>query len=442
MVENVGEAPAPQNQAQAGTPFALNPGHALSGQLDFSTTEGRKLYSYATASIYGSSEDHFDCSASGLHSFLKELGRRARQYGWDISVCEVPKAINDQGGESLVNLITNHGELTLEQIQAFEKTYIFGQSRAAQDTHMLYHCIMNSLSKAGKEKVHLWESDYMIKEAAPSNRKLESGPALLKVVLRESHLDTKATVSSIRENLTDLPHYIGTVSFDIEKFNSHVMMLMEGLRARGEKSDDLLNNLFKAYGAVQDTDFTSYIKRLNDRYLEEVQEFTPEELMGYASNKYKTLVLQNKWNAPSPEQEQIQALQAKLSKLEKARRIGNERKGGKHGGGGKGKKGGDKNGKKRSADKELPKWMYQRPKDSELKKPRTYEGKEWYYCSHETGGKCDGIYRRHKPGECRGTGKQNPYKHGGNNGDKNPSKKIKVEQAIANLSDDESVGSN
>lgn len=86
--------------------------------------------------------------------------------------------------------------------------------------------------------------------------------------------------------------------------------------------------------------------------------------------------------------------------------------------------------------------MFQRPSDSELKKPKTYDGKPWYYCSHETGGKCDGIFRRHKPEDCRGTGGSNPHK--GNTDKPSPTKRLKVEQALAALSvddDDSSVRS-
>ena len=47
--------------------------------------------------------------------------------------------------------------------------------------------------------------------------------------------------------------------------------------------------------------------------------------------------------------------------------------------------------------KEKPKWMYERPSDAELKKPKKWNGNDWWYCSAETGGKCDGVYHIHKP---------------------------------------------
>jgi hypothetical protein len=51
--------------------FALNPGQALDGIIDYTTTEGRKLYNSATARL---DEELFDCNADGLYiSFYSRL---------------------------------------------------------------------------------------------------------------------------------------------------------------------------------------------------------------------------------------------------------------------------------------------------------------------------------------------------------------------------------
>lgn len=46
--------------------------------------------------------------------------------------------------------------------------------------------------------------------------------------------------------------------------------------------------------------------------------------------------------------------------------------------------------------------MFKAPPESEFHKPREWNGKEWWFCGKETGGKCNGEYRRHKPSECKG----------------------------------------
>ena len=62
-----------------------------------------------------------------------------------------------------MNLLNNHGELDLEDVLRFEKSYINSPTRAAQDTNMLYHCLIISLSKVRNTKVMVWEYQYKIK---------------------------------------------------------------------------------------------------------------------------------------------------------------------------------------------------------------------------------------------------------------------------------------
>ena len=85
---------------------------------------------------------------------------------------------------------------------------------------------MNSLTQAWKAKVRLW-SDQLILNGR------ESGILLLKIIIRESHLDTNATTNSIRTQLSNLDEYITTIGCDIIKCNEHVKRLLEKLKARG-----------------------------------------------------------------------------------------------------------------------------------------------------------------------------------------------------------------
>lgn len=70
-------------------------------------------------------------------------------------------------------------------------------------------------------------------------------------------------------------------------------------------------------------------------------------------------------------------------------------------------------------------WMTTKPPKDKLLKPRMQDGKEWWWCSEETGGKCQGIYRRHKPADCRGVAKK---KEG--EGKKPSTKKLKLAKAL------------
>ena len=86
------------------------------------------------------------------------------------------------------------------------------------------------------------------------------------------------------------------------------------LKVRGGVTHDLLTNLWKAYSSVQDSAFVSYIQRKRDAY-DEGEGINVEKLMKQAENKFKTLVLQEKWNSKTKEQYQIISLTATINKL-------------------------------------------------------------------------------------------------------------------------------
>jgi hypothetical protein len=59
-------------------------------------------------------------------------------------------------------LIDNYGVVSLAQIRASEETYLAGKKDAAQDTYMLWKCLMNSTFKEGKLKILIWKNQYTI----------------------------------------------------------------------------------------------------------------------------------------------------------------------------------------------------------------------------------------------------------------------------------------
>ena len=292
---------------QAPPPFALHPADAIQAVIDLITRKGIKLYQNATRSFYSDPEDFFNCEAPGLYGFLKEVEGRASRFGWRDVILEIPNDIaNPLGGTR--NLLTHYGELSLEHLRDWETTCIHGVSRATQDTAHLHLCLMNSLTQAGKDKVRLW-SDQVILNGR------ESGILLLKVIIRESHLDTNATMNSIRTQLSNLDEYITTIRCNIIKFNKHVKCLIEQLNAHGSETQDLLNYLFKAYVSVKDVRFVDYINEKLSQY-EEGELMEADQLMTLTANKCKNMMIQNQWEAPSLHDTTIQALESKVEKLQ------------------------------------------------------------------------------------------------------------------------------
>ena len=223
---------------------------------------------------------------------------------------------------------------------------------------------MNSLTQARNDKVRLWSDQFILNGR-------ESGILLLKVIIRESHLDTNATTNSIRTQLSNLDEYITTIGCDIIKFNEHVKCLLEQLNARGGETQDLLTNLFKAYVSVKDVCFVDYINEKLSRY-EEGELMEADQLMTLTANKYKNMMIKNQWEAPSPHDATI-------------------------------------------IKPTHPKWLTNNEKLQKGQQSHTmvWNGNKWYWCSKETGGKCEGRWVRHSPSSCEGKAFRGLNKKGG-----------------------------
>ena len=53
---------------------------------------------------------------------------------------------------------------------------------------------------------------------------------------------------------------------------------------------------------------------------------------------------------------------------------------------------------------QCPKWLTNNEKlqKGQLSRIRVWNGNKWYWCSKETGGKCEGQWVRHPPESCEG----------------------------------------
>ena len=267
--------------------FALTPGQYRDNQvIDYSDLTNTKLFSKATASL----EQDFDLKAASLRVFLKNLNQRGDSYGWG-DILQIPDDIEaDEDDQELIHLVHQHGRLSLQQVRAHAATYVRTETRAAQDSYMLAMCILNTLTESAKATVALYKDDYMF-------GKIYNGTCLLKVVIRESYIDTKTTIRIIRNKLENLNKYIVEVDSDIVKFNVHVDELLKELHSRGATTNDLLSNLFGAYAEASDKNFVKYIQ--GKKYDDGEGNITAKSLMSYASTKYKIMVECELWNAPT-----------------------------------------------------------------------------------------------------------------------------------------------
>jgi hypothetical protein len=139
---------------------------------------------------------------------------------------------------------------------------------------------------------------------------------LFKIIMQKAVVDTHATSSFFCKNLTSLDVYIMMIDSNIKHFNQYVNINHAGLQAQGEKTDDLIINLFKAYLNVMDQNFVEYMKKKKDDYYDKgTTIMEPETLMTHALNKYHILVQEHKWKAMSPQDEHLMALKAQYEQL-------------------------------------------------------------------------------------------------------------------------------
>jgi hypothetical protein len=395
---------------QGPVPFARNPSQLTNGILNYATSEGVKLYNRNTSRLY---PEGFNAEPETCRVFLGYIVWRANEASWFGSVLEVP--LDLLVPDETLNLVTQHAMIPLSAIKAHAETYIDGENRAAQDSHQIYQCVMNTLTPAGFSKIMDKTEDYMV-------HGIPSGPCLLKVIISTAIVDTNASVRMLRGVLSNLDMHMKLCRSNIVEFNALVQSTRAQLRAHGFESSELLENLFKGYKSATDKNFREYIERKEEQS-DEGERLTPKALMELAETKFKVRSEASLWNAPDPVEEKIIALSAELlafqamdpEKEKKPAARANKKK-----------KGGEK-----------PAWMLVPPGEGEplLK---WVSGKDFTWCTTHN------AWGRHTQAKCEGLGvRQSPPRQPPSSGAStpaNPSRQLRIMQALQAVlnEDDES----
>jgi hypothetical protein len=392
------------------TKAARNPVEAITGDLDLTSKHHISIYKAGAASMYPG-EEKFDAESATMRIFIQGCQARGHRYGWDKRDLSANSDPNKQGifyvptKSGYVNIVKNYAKLSMKKIERYEKAYILEGNRKSQDNSMFHEAMMNSLTAKASVRIRNHEEEYTI-DGEPS------ALLLFKVIIRESHVDSGATAHQIRRQMASVSQLMSKYQWNIINFNEAVRELVSRLEARGEKSQDLLMHLFTAYLTCKDNTFIDYIKvKQREFYDGKLRRYTAQALMSHAEEEYKRLLMEGIWEAPSQQEEKIIAMVTEIAA--KSKKVGsNDRGKGKFKTYQKGK-GGKKNDKKyqRIPDEELRKPP---PKDK-MHAPRVMNGKEFWWCHPDTGGKCDGWWRRHKP-----TGGDDPCRGAGMKGRKHP----------------------
>ena len=115
----------------------------------------------------------------------------------------------------------------MDGITMHTSLYMEDKDRRSQDNSMLFHALKSSLSEKATSKVNMYEQEYIIDNYC-------SGVHLLRVIIRESNVDTPETIRNIRSKLRSLDTYMEEMQDDnIEQFNNYVKTLVNSLNERG-----------------------------------------------------------------------------------------------------------------------------------------------------------------------------------------------------------------
>ena len=245
--------------------FSLTSAQNINAVLDFTEKSHRAIYDKATAPL---PINAFDCTHSQLVDFMSALSKKADDFGWTDRILKIPLTLPENATTEYINMLTNHAQISIDLIRAYELSYVDSQTRERQDMHCLYTCIMDSLSQEGRAKVLTEKEKYSI-PSDPTDDDSDpalSGNLLLKVVLMKSIVDNRSGAFAIRMRLTELSELIVKLDYNIEKFNQQVKTLTADLSLRGETSDDLDYHLMRAYSTVPIKEWESFADRLKDDY--------------------------------------------------------------------------------------------------------------------------------------------------------------------------------
>ena len=360
--------------------FARTPGELEADYiLDYSTKEGKNAFKAATKPL---SETKYDGKSAGINQFHEKLLRRAQECGWDTGAGDI---IHING----INSIKHYGRITADDIRVNASLYVNNNSRQTQNNEQIYRCIMNSITEECTNKIINRPSEYSI---IRDRQAFVAAILLHKSLMQKAIVDTRSTSSNFRTNLSSLDSYMPLVNSNISKFNEYVSTCIIGLEARGETSEDLLDNLFKGYKVAADAAFVQYIEQKETDFFDGA-DLTPDNLMLLAENKYASRVERNTWGGKSEEQKQIIALTTTVTSLKNS--LKSKKPNSKEKGKGQGKGKGKGQGKGQGKGKDSGDWTWKNVAPKRGETTKKFRGKTYHWCKfHE-------AWTLHKSSECK-----------------------------------------
>ena len=423
--------------ATAPPAFSLRP--SIQGQLDFEKKGDRRVFERGAASVY----DEYPMDAHHKEGFLLALSLRAQEQNW--STVAKTGVLDVEVGGTRYNLCEHYGSLTATQIKAYVASWFSSEGRESQDDQMIVECLRASLSKEALLKAYQHREKFTVQDNSLGSPR-ECGVLMLKVTLDESSLTSNATVMKLKKELNELPELIGTLKYDVPKFNDAVLSVQQQLTQYGSSAPELFHQVLPAYLAIPEPKFKVYMEGKKSAHEDGSLTLSVQSLMELARARYCTQRDQNDWSpegvgkSGTPE---FLALEARVKKAHgEVKRLRQQLTSAKKGKG-KGKSPAKKGNPSKRSRKSNSDWKYVKPHPGDKLANGQFEqerdGKTFYWCSQKTGAPASrgcNMWTVHKPADCKGL--STSKKPGGYK--KKAVKKLEAKAAALTLSDSESSG--
>jgi hypothetical protein len=177
----------------------------------------------------------FDGDSGALRLFLSKVQQRAIQFGWT-SILQIKQA------GTTFNFIEKYGQVTMASIKVRAIAIEAANDRETQNSSQMHTFLISSITDGLLGKVISQKEQYR------TDTGFQDGPSLLKVIVTISYVDMRAQAGHIRQCLARLSPTILTPEYNcnIQKLNEYMVVLEEGLAARGEASQDTMMNVQSA----------------------------------------------------------------------------------------------------------------------------------------------------------------------------------------------------
>jgi hypothetical protein len=275
------------------------------GEIDEATRYGRILAAEAKKGL--SLDSKFDGSPKNRHIFVNKLSARSSEVSWshphhDIVSYEIPFA----GNVKMINLLANHGGLSIELVVQASKSWSAPQVQRAK--HM-YRCLHDSLSDATVLQLSKYQPDFE-----------GNGPVLFMYIMTKL---AKPTLSiqeeqKLKRGLSEdvLRKKIQEFNYDVSKLETYVVDLQLEIAQWNSQATypDLEHILLKALGAVKSSLFLFDVRTLNKEHTKRLKQYdidgiesnkmTSTEILSTARNDYLEHVADGTWKLDILEQEE------------------------------------------------------------------------------------------------------------------------------------------